>query len=548
MTAQTLADLSPGSIIGDRYEIVRHLGVGGFATVFVGFDKEIEREVAIKILNMTTVSGDDQEVDLFLERFRREAKLAARIRHPNVVEIYDFGIFGRHSNPYIVMEMLSGHDLEEELCNAGGMDPERALPLFCDALDALGEAHRLGIVHKDLKPANLFINNPDSRREVLKLVDFGIAHMGESDEGRMTQTGAMFGTPQYLSPEYVQSQIVTPGMDVYQMGLILVEMLTGLEVVSETNPWQCAVKHVSRDINLPVQLLDGPLGPVVRRALEYEVADRFPTASEFADALAAVDPATVGDLSAPGMPVRRIDNTSGQFVPADQQSVHLGLQHTDKMTGNELRHTGQMAARASNSATLIDEGRPDIAGPEIKDTFGINAPNKRKKRLGILAILALCILLAGGALIAILGSQDSSTSATRAEQNRSDSAAVAPSEIESEREEAEEAALAAERVREAEQALKDSAEVVAGALESAQVEAKEAPAEPPPAAAKSAPRPKAKPAPPKPAAAKPAKKPAREESEQAKPEPEEKKPVWQIAPDLDDSKPDSDKQQMKLAN
>src|SRR5690554_935672 len=329
-SVQTLAEIKKGSVVAARYIVEGELGTGGFATVFSAFDREIERKVAIKVLNLAAMAGSqNNDVQPFLERFRREARLAARIRHGNVVEIYDFGVLGSQSNPYMVMEMLDGHDLHDEIKKNGGMQPTRALPLFQGALEALGEAHQLGIVHKDLKPANLFINRPGTRRELLKVVDFGIAHIGESNESRMTQTGAMFGTPQYLPPEYIQTQVVTPGMDVYQMGLILVEMLTGRSVVDEDNPWQCAVKHVTREFDIPVELLDGTLGPILRRALEYEPADRYKDAAQFGDALSTIDPTSIGDIRSPDTIYRKIDSASGQFVPS---GASVGSQSTDAMS------------------------------------------------------------------------------------------------------------------------------------------------------------------------------------------------------------------------
>lgn len=402
-TTQTLTDLRAGSIIADRYEITHKLGMGGFATVFAAFDREIERTVAIKVLNLAAMSNQSNEdVQPFLERFRREARLAARIRHPNVVEIYDFGVLGGNSHPYMIMEMLDGYDLADELKKTGALKAERALPLFCGALEALGEAHQLGIIHKDLKPANLFINRPGTRFEVLKVVDFGIAHIGDSNESRMTQTGAMFGTPQYLSPEYVQTQVVTPAMDVYQMGLILVEMLTGVQVVNEDNPWQCAVKHVTRDINMPVALLDGALGPIVKRALEYAAQDRYPTAAEFADELSKIDPAAVGDLSAPEQAWRKIDSTSGQFTPGWQSNPMGGSPNTDAMRATPPDEVP--AARIG-------------LGPQVKlQTAMMPAPldpldteptsSSRGRTMMFVVLLLLGAVGAGGAVFALMGSTD----------------------------------------------------------------------------------------------------------------------------------------------
>ncbi len=315
-----------GSIIANRYKIVSKLGSGGFAVVYRAFDSQIERDVAIKILNLDVLSGNEQSREAMLERFRREARLAARIRHANVVEIYDLGELENHTHPYIIMEILEGYDLDEELAKYKGMVPARALPLFCGALDALAEAHRKNIIHKDIKPANLFLNYPNTRQESLKVVDFGIAHIAGKLDTRLTQTGMMFGTPQYLPPEYIQNQTVSPAMDVYQMALVLVEMLTGHAVVDAETPWQCAMKHVMRSYSLPDPLLASPLGPVLIRALEADHEVRYPDAGAFVDALLKIDPATVPDVRGEDVRQRSFDVDSGEWKPTletDVPAVHL---------------------------------------------------------------------------------------------------------------------------------------------------------------------------------------------------------------------------------
>lgn len=396
-TVQTLSDIRPGSILAGRYEIRKHLGAGGFATVFAGFDPQIARDVAIKVLDLAAMaSGRDPDLKPFLERFRREAQLAARIRHPNVVEIYDFGVLGDQVSPFIVMELLDGHDMQDELDERGGMPPTRALPLFCSALDALGEAHRLGIVHKDLKPANLFLNRPATRQEILKLVDFGIAHIGESTQDRMTQTGAVFGTPQYLPPEYLKSQIVTPAMDVYQMGLILVEILTGRNLIDADTLFQCVLKHVNREFSLPEELLDGPLGPVLRRALEFEHTERYPNASAFADALSRIDPSHIGDVRAPDTRYRKIDNTSGQFVPDASMSARFGQMDTAEM----LTASGDPSDTLATHPKAVPAPRAQphpaqaAATPDARSTISTPQVRRKSRAPAVLVLMLLATTVA----------------------------------------------------------------------------------------------------------------------------------------------------------
>lgn len=407
-SVQTLAEIKKGSVIAGRYLIEGELGAGGFATVFSAFDREIERKVAIKVLNLAAMAGSqNDDVQPFLERFRREARLAARIRHGNVVEIYDFGVLGTQSNPYMVMEMLDGHDLHDELKRNGGMAPTRALTLFQGALEALGEAHQLGIVHKDLKPANLFINRPGSRAELLKVVDFGIAHIGESNESRMTQTGAMFGTPQYLPPEYIQTQVVTPSMDVYQMGLILVELLTGRSVVDEDNPWQCAVKHVTREFDIPVELLDGTLGPILRRALEYEPAERYKDAGQFSDALREVDPASIGDVRSPDTVYRKIDSASGQFVPNAGAGA---AQDTDALSAPGFGDSPALPRPAGNLKTPLGQMQTQSPADDQTETieqWEDEAEKSSNRKLSIILLLLIGTLVSIGITVAVLSGDSS---------------------------------------------------------------------------------------------------------------------------------------------
>jgi formylglycine-generating enzyme required for sulfatase activity len=235
----------------------------------------MDRPVAIKVLGYSPALASDP---IFRARFVQEARVISRIEHPNIVAIYDFGMLHADGPPYIVMELLQGHDLDQELSLHGEMELPRALEIIRQTLSALSAVHEQGIVHRDLKPSNLFLVAPRTEREAVKLVDFGIARL----EGvKFTQEGHAVGTPQYLSPEYIQSQYVTPGLDVYQVGLILVELLTGLPVVNETSAYQSYKRHIDGDLRLPARALQGRLGQMVRKALHMDPAQRYPDASAF---------------------------------------------------------------------------------------------------------------------------------------------------------------------------------------------------------------------------------------------------------------------------
>lgn len=288
--------LLPGTVLDDRYTLVRELGRGGFATVYEATQLNMDRRVAIKVLDEPLGSRRDTN---FYDRFLREAKVAASIDHPNIVTIHDYGVTPSPRHPYIVMELLEGRDLADVIARSGPMLPARALPLFVSALNALGRGHDAGVIHIDLKPSNLFLERPGERDESLLVVDFGIASLevdGEDDE-RLTQTGGFVGTPSYMAPEYINDRLVTPAIDVYQMGLILAELLTGQVVVSGKSTMETLMNHASGKVELPQALLDSPLGPVLRKAVAFEADARYPNANAFAEALAAIDPATVPALT-----------------------------------------------------------------------------------------------------------------------------------------------------------------------------------------------------------------------------------------------------------
>ena len=274
--------LPPGTQIDGRFELVEVIGQGGAASVYRAFQLDIECEVAVKIV---TAEFDKAALRRnFEERLHTEAVASAKIKHPNVVGIRAFSPVMRLRlgdieemvlSPYLVMDYLEGLDLSAELWRNGPMAPARALRLLLPCLDAMSIAHDHVIIHKDLKPENLLIRWPHhAYREQMVVMDFGVARHGDA----ATIQGQVPFTPNYCAPEYIKDQIVTPALDVYQLGLILVEMLTGVPVVDDAHPVQCLRRHVSGDLRLPQWLLDSPLGDIVSSAVERDHTARIPTA------------------------------------------------------------------------------------------------------------------------------------------------------------------------------------------------------------------------------------------------------------------------------
>src|SRR5436190_6635065 len=257
------------SLFDGRYRIVRKLGTGGMANVYLAEDQELGRRVAIKILDDRHAS-DEQ----FVERFRREAQNAAGLSHPNIVSIYDRG--EAEGSYYIAMEYLDGRSLKELIVSRGPAPITVAVEYARQILQALRFAHRHGIVHRDIKPHNVLV---DAEGRV-KVTDFGIARAGTS---QMTEAGSIVGTAQYLSPEQARGTSVDQRSDVYSLGIVLYELLTGTVPFNGDTPVEIAMKHLSAVPELPSAIrpeIPRDLDLIVLRALAKDPADRYQSAEE----------------------------------------------------------------------------------------------------------------------------------------------------------------------------------------------------------------------------------------------------------------------------
>src|SRR5438128_9329486 len=282
-----VSDTLINTLFHGRYRILRKLGTGGMANVYLAEDQELGRRVAIKILNER--HAEDEQ---FVERSRREAKNAAGLSHPNIVSIYDRG--EAEATSYSAMEYLEGRTLKELIVARGPTPIPVAIDYSRQILAALSFAHRNGIVHRDIKPHNVVVG-PDGR---LKVTDFGIARSGTS---QMTEAGSIIGTAQYLSPEQARGAPVDETSDLYSVGIVLYEMLTGTVPFTGDTPLEIAMKHLSTVPEPPSakrREVPEDLDLVVLRALAKEPADRYQSAEEMDADLervqrgAAVSPAT----------------------------------------------------------------------------------------------------------------------------------------------------------------------------------------------------------------------------------------------------------------
>src|SRR3954451_23067697 len=264
------------TMVDGRYRAQKRLGSGGMAEVWCAEDEVLGRRVALKLLGSRYDEDDESR-----ERFRREAQAAAGLAHPNIVGIFDRAEWD--GTPYIAMELVDGRTLKDLVRERGPLAPAAAVDIMVQILRALDYAHRRGIVHRDVKPQNVILD--DEGRA--KVADFGIARQGASE---MTQTGSIVGTVQYLSPEQAQAQPVDARSDLYSAGVMLYELLTGQVPFDAESPVSIALKQVSEPPVPASQLRPGlppSLEAVVLRALEKYPARRFQTAEDFIAALEA---------------------------------------------------------------------------------------------------------------------------------------------------------------------------------------------------------------------------------------------------------------------
>ncbi|MFD3518180.1 protein kinase [Streptomyces sp. NPDC058657] len=277
-----------GSVAGGRYQLRDLLGEGGMASVYLAYDSALDRLVAIKTLH--TELGREAA---FRERFRREAQAVAKLSHTNIVSVFDTGEddLGGAQMPYIVMEYVEGKPLgsvlQADIDSYGAMPADKALKITSDVLAALETSHEMGLVHRDIKPGNVMM----TKRNVVKVMDFGIARAMQSGVTSMTQTGMVVGTPQYLSPEQALGRGVDARSDLYSVGIMLFQLLTGRLPFEADSPLAIAYAHVQEEPVAPSSInrtIPPAVDALVARALKKNPNERFPSAAAMADECARV--------------------------------------------------------------------------------------------------------------------------------------------------------------------------------------------------------------------------------------------------------------------
>src|SRR5216683_8218862 len=267
--------IQPGDVLGERYEILKRLGEGGMGAVYKAHDRELERLVALKIIRPELARNPE-----ILRRFKQELILARQVTHKNVIRIYDLG--QADGIKFITMDFVEGRDLRKLLVEKGKFPPEQAARIMLQICRALEAAHAEGVIHRDLKPQNIML---DASGRVY-VMDFGIAR--SVDLPGMTQTGALIGTPEYMSPEQGRGETLTERSDLFSMGIIFYELLTGKSPYHSDTPLATLWKRMTEKVTPPVVLdptLPQALSNIVVKALEIEPKNRFASAREMAQQL-----------------------------------------------------------------------------------------------------------------------------------------------------------------------------------------------------------------------------------------------------------------------
>ena len=290
-----------GRVFDDRYEVIRKLGSGGMADVFLAEDRLLGRQVALKVL-FDRYANDEQ----FVERFRREASSAASLNHPNIVQIYDRG--QAEGTYYIAMEYLEGRSLKEIILKYAPLGTDLVVSVSTQIVEALRFAHRRDVIHRDIKPQNIIVDNEGR----VKVTDFGIARAGNAST--MTEAGSILGTAHYLSPEQAQGQSVEAASDLYSLGVVMYEMVTGKLPFNGDNPVSIAMQHVHEMPAPPRSIVpDCPenLQAVILRALAKHPIERYLTAQAMLDDLGRVQ-----DGEPVSIPASYIEETTRIMTPA----------------------------------------------------------------------------------------------------------------------------------------------------------------------------------------------------------------------------------------
>jgi len=335
-----------GEVLSGRYRVLERLGEGGHGFVYRGVDLANNGVVAVKVMHNQDMTGAD------LERFEREAELARRLRHPNIAQLLGFGL--ESDTPYLVFELVEGRPLSDLLKRVGALPGERVARIVLQVLRGLAEAHAVGIVHRDIKPANIMVVDRRALGEEVKLVDFGVAKSLRTNTRVITQAGEVPGTPSYMSPEHVESRPVAPSTDLFSLGLVMAEALTGKKVYGGS-AIDVLLELVSPDpVPLPPEIRSSPLGPVIERATRKRMEERYQSAPQM---LRDVELVLGGAVSVPtSNPAYSQSYPAQGSSPALSSSPHHAVPHSNPAFG------GSSPALSSSPHHAVPHSNPAFGG------------------------------------------------------------------------------------------------------------------------------------------------------------------------------------------
>jgi eukaryotic-like serine/threonine-protein kinase len=406
MQSQPSGDPLLGTTVAGRYKVIKLLGEGGMGQVYLAEHTAIEKRIALKVLRAEYAHKGE-----IVTRFQQEAISASRIKHPNVLDVFDFGQL-ENGCFYLAMEFLEGNDLADELQRSRVLTAPRALPIAMQICRALSVAHSKGVVHRDMKPENVFLQRTGDGEEIVKIVDFGIAQLKPSNEEaaaasthrRLTRTGMIFGTPEYMAPEQASGKHADLRCDIYAVGIILFELFTGsVPFTGETflgvltkhlNEMPPAMRSVYPDLQLSPEL-EG----IVARALAKDPLQRYQTMNELAAALASTPEGQYAGIRGPYSQIGA--DGRGSMLPAGAAPNPTAQQFVANPS------VPQHGAGAGHGPELTDAARPAVTMPR-QDT-GVEAraetqlggeaatrPPTKSSGAGAIVFSLLAVLVLGG--------------------------------------------------------------------------------------------------------------------------------------------------------
>lgn len=329
------------NLVGERlfgdYLLTKKLGEGGMGSVYLAENVAIDQKIAVKVLHASAARDDET-----LQRFNREANAIARLTHPNTIRVF---IFGKTDEPliYLAMEYVNGTTLHDELYDKGPFDELRAIPIMRQTLHALSEAHELGVVHRDLKPDNIMLTRFRDVDDFVKVLDFGIAKVtdqGGEKQRKLTQAGVVYGTPEYLSPEQARGRDIDFRADLYAMGIILYEMMTGTVPFTGDTALSILSGHVYQDPPDPATVSDAKISPEMREiilhAIQKEPDLRYQSAMEFLEALEN----------------RERQLTGGSFKTTMLDVRETGMVYEAALAAQAAKKSAEVAARQHHPGSL----------------------------------------------------------------------------------------------------------------------------------------------------------------------------------------------------